>query len=88
MELDLGIFFFFLIFTFWSCCAACGVLVPRPGIEPAPTALEAQNLNHWTAREVPWILGSFDTQDSRDTGHRAWMCPSTLLAGLRITVIQ
>ena len=39
---------------------ACGVLVPRPGIEPAPPAVEAQSLNHWTAREVPgnhpWCL--------------------------------
>lgn len=27
-------------------------LVPRPRIEPMTPALEAQNLNHWTAREV------------------------------------
>ena len=32
---------------------ACGILVPRPGIEPSPPALEAQSVNHWTAREVP-----------------------------------
>ena len=32
--------------------AACGVLVPQPGIEPAPPALEAQSFNHWTTREV------------------------------------
>ena len=24
-----------------------------PGIEPVSPAVEAQNLNHWTAREVP-----------------------------------
>ncbi|XP_073665439.1 solute carrier family 22 member 18 isoform X11 [Tursiops truncatus] len=35
------------------CCAACGILVPQPGIEPVPPAAEAQSLNHWTAREVP-----------------------------------
>ena len=28
------------------------VLVPQPGIEPVPLALEAQRLNHGTAREV------------------------------------
>ena len=28
-------------------------LNPQPGIEPVPFALEAQSLNHWTAREVP-----------------------------------
>ena len=33
--------------------AACEILVPQPGIEPTPPALEAQSLNHWTTREVP-----------------------------------
>ena len=28
-------------------------IFPRPGIEHAPSALEAQILNHWTARDVP-----------------------------------
>ena len=32
---------------------ACGILVPQPGIERALPDLEAQSLNHWTAREVP-----------------------------------
>ena len=32
-------FFFFLIF--WLHHMACGLLVPRPGMEPAPPALEA-----------------------------------------------
>ena len=27
----------------------------RPGIEPAPPALEAQSLNHWTTREDPHL---------------------------------
>ena len=32
---------------------ACGILFPRPGIEPVPPAVEVWSLNHWTAREVP-----------------------------------
>ena len=32
---------------------ACGILVPRPGIELVPPAVEAWSANHWTAREVP-----------------------------------
>ena len=32
--------------------AACGILVPGLGIEPVPSAVEAQSLNPWTAREV------------------------------------
>ena len=29
------------------------ILVPGPGIEPAPSAVKAQSPNHWTAREFP-----------------------------------
>ena len=32
------------------------ILVPRPGIEPMPPALEARSLNPWTTREVPRML--------------------------------
>ena len=42
-------FFFF----FWLCLEACGILVPWPGIEPAPSAVEVWSPNHWTAREFP-----------------------------------
>ena len=28
-----------------------GILLPPPGIEPVPLALEAQNFKHWTARK-------------------------------------
>ena len=34
---------------------ACGILVPRPGIEPTLPALGAASLNHWTTREVPLL---------------------------------
>ena len=40
-------------FFFWPCHVTFGILVPQPGIEPVPPAVEAQSLNHWTAREVP-----------------------------------
>lgn len=42
----------FLKLFFWPQWAH-GLLVPRPGIEPEPLALEA---NHWTSREVSWLL--------------------------------
>ena len=35
---------------------ACGILVPQPGIETTPLAVEAWSLNHWTIREVPRIF--------------------------------
>ena len=42
-----------LSFFFWPHCTTCGILVPRPGIEPTSSAVEARSLKHWTAREVP-----------------------------------
>ena len=43
-----------LIYSFlpWPHCLACGVLDLRPGTEAMPPAVEAQSLNHWTAREI------------------------------------
>ena len=43
------IFFFF----FWPHGVAHRILAPLPGIKPAPPAVEAWSLNHWSAREVP-----------------------------------
>ena len=40
-------------FFFFGCAAQLvGILVPQPGVEPVPPAVEARSLNHWTAREV------------------------------------
>ena len=44
------LFHLLFFFSFWLCHVACEILVPQPGIEPEPPALEVQNLNHWTAR--------------------------------------
>ena len=33
--------------------------VPRPGIEPGPSALGAQSLTHCTTREVPHFISEF-----------------------------
>ena len=45
----------YFIIIIWPCCMACGILVSWSGMETAPPALKAQNLNHWTTREVLWI---------------------------------
>ena len=42
----------FVLFFFWLCHKAYGVLVPQSGIESVPPALKVQSFNHWTAREV------------------------------------
>ena len=48
--------FFFFFFFFGLCCLACGILVPRPGIEPGPSAVRAQSPNDWTTREFPHYI--------------------------------
>ena len=46
--------------SFFFCLlqAACGTLVPQPGIEPRPSAAKAQSPNHWITREFPESLSS------------------------------
>ena len=64
-------FFFFNIYLFGSSCGmqtlGCSMwdLVPRPRLKPGPSALGAQNLNHWTTREVPRppLMGSRSFKD-------------------------
>ena len=46
---------FYIILYFWPGRPACGILVPRPGIEPGPSAVKVQSLNHWTTREFPSV---------------------------------
>ena len=59
-------FFLFFFLFFWLHSTACGILVPWPGIEPLPPAVEAQSLNHWTTGEVPVCRFFFDD------GHSNW----------------
>ena len=40
-------------FFFWLCHAACGILVPWPGIEPTAPRLGTQRPNYRTSKEVP-----------------------------------
>ena len=40
-------------FFFFFFASPYRILVPRPGIEPMPPAMEAQSPSHWTARELP-----------------------------------
>ena len=58
VELEANSFFFF----FWSSHGVCGILVPWPGIEPVPPAVEVQSLNwrrkqkrlHLEGRTLSW----------------------------------
>lgn len=39
-------------FSLWPHCVACGIIASLPGIEPASSAVKAQSLHHWVAREL------------------------------------
>ena len=41
------------IIIFWLQHVVCGILVPRPGIEPRPSAVKARSSDRWTATEFP-----------------------------------
>ena len=49
------ILFYFILLS-WLHHEVCGILVPRPGIEPGPSAVEVLSSNHWTTREFPIIF--------------------------------
>ena len=39
------------LFSGFFGCPECGILIPQPGIEPVPPAVEAWSSNHWTSGE-------------------------------------
>ena len=64
-------FFFFNFLIFWPHCAIHGILVPRPGIEPASPASEVHSPNHWTPREVwdMWYFYRWENWDRRESSN-------------------
>ena len=46
---------FIYLFIYGHACMSCRILVPPPGIEPVPPAVEVLSPNHWTAREFPQV---------------------------------
>ena len=55
IEFVAALLLFFYVFWFFG-HEACGILAPRPGMEPTPPCIGRQSLNHWTPREVPQPL--------------------------------
>ena len=53
-----SLFFFLKDVYLFLCfgCAACGILVPQPEIEPVSPAAEVPSLHHWTTRGVPSLF--------------------------------
>ena len=74
-----GFLFIFNFFIFWLHCMACGILVPWPGINPVPPAVESWSPNHWTTRE---FLGkSFNCEDCS-------YFPSASLLSLKLKILS
>ena len=59
-------FFLFFFFNFFVASQGLWDLSSPSGIAPGPLAVEAQNLNHWTARNIPHhcLLGAGDLLSS------------------------
>ena len=51
MSKELNFLFRFIFIYFHALVAACGILVPQPGIESALPAVAVRNLSHWTTRK-------------------------------------
>ena len=51
----IGLFWFVFVLTMLH-GLACGILVPQPGTEPGPSAVEAWSPTHWSAREFPYCV--------------------------------
>ena len=49
---------------------ACGISVFQLGIETMAPALASQNLNHWTAREVPSLPSSLNKENNSIPKHK------------------
>ena len=47
-----ALYFRIFLFFFFG-LPVCGILIPPPGVEPVPLALEGQSPNHWTTRKFP-----------------------------------
>ena len=77
------IFYLLLLLLFWPHHAARRILVPRPGTEPVPPAVEAQTLNHWTTREVP---GSLYFKSSQEILISKYLCKPSVVTLLKGTI--
>ena len=67
----------------------CGILVPRPGIEPPPLALASRSHNHWTAEEVPeTTLIGFVSPKAPNHGAHTILSPLLPLRRPRVGVVS
>ena len=62
---------YFILFLLWLRCAACGMLVFQPGIEPASSAVKILSPNHWTTRDFPRVQGPVRTMPLPCSSHVA-----------------
>ena len=53
--------YIYICIYIWIHCVSCRILVPPPGINPEPPAVEVQSPNHWTSREFPQIFNLWST---------------------------
>ena len=48
--------YIYIFFFFWLYCVTCWILVPQPGFESMPPAVDVWDLNHWTVMKIPSVF--------------------------------
>ena len=64
--------------TFGLTAWQCGILVPWPGTEPVPSAVEAQSLNHWTTQKTLTSLKMGSQKAPKILPYKSAVSPSHL----------
>ena len=69
------------LFLFWPHLEACGILVPRPGIEPMPPTVEAQSHNSGRqgSRDLSAVLTALATSPRQPS--LSWMFTAASMPG-------
>ena len=74
---------------FWPHPVACRILVPQPGMELRPRAVEALSLNHWTIGEIPSLFFLIPNQEIHTRCSQAYKITSrvSVLPGLCVCCV-
>ena len=85
-----------LFFFFGPGDMSCRILVPQPGIKPGPTQWKCLNSKHWTSREFPLLLYSWQVGVHLDPpeyfttfwGSLVQICPAEMIRSFYVLPIS
>ena len=71
-----------VLFCFFG-LETCGIVAPRPGVEPAPPCIGRWSFNHWIVREIPQIFLFWGSSP-----YDSWVCENFRVTNMWIKVIE